>query len=57
MKTKKEASLEYVGCNKGDNPIPDEAREAIRAFEAGIKFQRNGYPLNGNYPKKRKQSL
>jgi hypothetical protein len=52
MKTKKEASLEYAGCNKGDNPIPDEVRETIRAFEVGVKFAEEWIPVERELPEK-----
>ncbi|KAA6328617.1 hypothetical protein EZS27_022505 [termite gut metagenome] len=51
MKTKKETAHEYAGCKEGD-PIPNEAWEKIRAFQAGIKFAEEWIPVERELPGK-----
>jgi hypothetical protein len=56
MKTKKEAAFEYAGCKEGD-PVPDEAWEKIRAFQAGIRFAEEWIPVEQELPDKVKTVL
>jgi hypothetical protein len=51
MKTKKEAALEYAGYKEGDS-VPNETREKIRAFEAGIRFAEEWIPVERRLPDK-----
>jgi hypothetical protein len=51
MKTKKEAALEYAECKESD-PVPNEAREKVRTFEAGIRFAEEWIPVERELPGK-----
>ncbi|KAA6343410.1 hypothetical protein EZS27_008892 [termite gut metagenome] len=51
MKTKKEAALEYAECKESD-PVPNEAREKVRAFEVGIRFAEEWIPVEQELPGK-----